>query len=232
MMRQDVARIGQRADEGELEVAHRRAGEAVRSARPAAAAPARTRQSHRRLRQRRACQARRPRAAIAGQRRPPHPSPPRRARRPSTRSAWQRCTAAAPPTTAPAKPGGRERAPAGAMMGALHQQRHPGRSAIHGRREATSGRHPHRPRHRRGSAGDACRGPSRQARDPPDQAADHRARPVARLFARRRGTLPAHPSRPEARLRLHGQGQHRGRGLATAPRCSAWAISARWRRSR
>ena len=38
--------------------------------------------------------------------------------------------------------------------------------------------------------------PPRQDRDHADQAADHPARPVAGLFARRRRPLPAHPGRP------------------------------------
>ena len=45
----------------------------------------------------------------------------------------------------------------------------------------------------RGGAGDACLRPAGQAGDPHHQAADHRARPVAGLFAGRRRALPAHP---------------------------------------
>ena len=43
--------------------------------------------------------------------------------------------------------------------------------------------------HRRGSARAACLGPAGQIRDPGDQAADHPARPLAGLFARRGGAL-------------------------------------------
>ena len=50
-----------------------------------------------------------------------------------------------------------------------------------------------------------------QAGDAHLQADHHRARPLARLFARCGRALPAHPARSVARLRLHREGQH-GRG--------------------
>ena len=65
--------------------------------------------------------------------------------------------------------------------------------------------------HRRGSAGAAQQRPAGQDRDHADQAADHPARPVPRLFAGRRRPLPGDQAGPEQGVRLHRQGQP-GRG--------------------
>ena len=68
-------------------------------------------------------------------------------------------------------------------------------------------------RQRAGGARIPRHGPPRQAGDQPDQADGDAARPVARLFARRRGAGAGHRRGPEPGLRLHDARQHGRRHL-------------------
>ena len=81
--------------------------------------------------------------------------------------------------------------------------------------------------HRRRGARDAPQRPARQDRDHADQAADHPARPVARLFAGRRRALPRDPGRSGQGLRVHRQGQPRRGDLERHRGARASATSAR-----
>ncbi len=69
--------------------------------------------------------------------------------------------------------------------------------------------HRHHSRDRGRSPAISRRRPARQIVDRADQTADHAARSVARLFARCRLSLPAHPAPAEHGLRLHLEGQFR-----------------------
>ena len=86
--------------------------------------------------------------------------------------------------------------------------------------------------HRAGSAAVPQPGQARQARDHADQAADHPARPVARLFAGRGRAGARHRAGPAASPTTTPTRATWSPSSPTARRSWASAISARWRPSR